>query len=166
MTLNYLNKFVFNLLLFTYFFCINNTYSQPLLPQKTISVAPTQPMNFGVFYVTSAGTITVNWDGNVTTTGGVVAVSSYDAHPAIFDITLCQGRNVTISYNPVTTISNNTPITLNIGDTEKGPSGTSFPVETSCTFITTLRVGGTLDIPNGTNTGVYTGSFFIDFTQE
>lgn len=166
MSVNNLNKFGFNLLFFTFLFCVNNTYSQPLLPQRTISVTPSQAIDFGVFYATSAGTITVDWQGNVTTTGGVVVVSGINARPAIFDITLCQGRNVTISYNQTTTITNSTPITLNIGDTEKGPSGTSFPVETNCTFITTLRVGGTLEVPNGANTGLYTGSFSMDFTQE
>jgi S-formylglutathione hydrolase FrmB len=136
------------------------------LPQRTVSATPTQPIDFGLFYVTSAGTITVNWQGSVSTTGGVVVVSSVNARPAIFDIKLCQGRNVTLTYNPTTTITNGaTSITLTLGDTEKGPSGATFAVNTNCTFITTLRVGGTLDIPDGAATGVYTGSFSMNFTQ-
>ena len=166
MTVSYFNKPFFKLLFLLLFSCLNTAYSQPSLPQRTVSATPTQPIDFGTFYVTSAGTITVNWQGSVSTTGGVVVVSSINARPAIFDITLCQGRNVTLTYNPTTTITNGaTSITLTLGDTEKGPNGTTFTVDTNCTFITTLRVGGTLDIPDGAATGVYTGSFSINFTQ-
>lgn len=166
MTARHFNKPFLKLLFFTLFFCLNTAYSQPSLPQRTVSAIPTQPIDFGTFYVISAGTITVNWQGSVSTTGGVVVVSSVNARPAIFDITLCQGRNVTLTYSPTTTITNGAPsITLTIGDTEKGPSGATFVVDTNCTFITTLRVGGTLDIPDGAVTGVYTGSFSMNFTQ-
>ncbi len=167
--MSHLNKPLLKLLFFTVilFFCLNATYSQPALPQRTVSATPTQPIDFGTFYVTSAGTITVDWQGNVSTTGGVVVVSSVNARPAIFDITLCQGRDVTITYSPTTTITNGAPsLILNVGDTEKGPSGSTFEVDNNCTFITTLRVGGTLDVPGGATTGTYTGSFSIDFTQE
>ncbi len=65
-----------------------------------------------------------------------------------------------------TTITNGpTSITLTLGDTEKGPSGATFAVNTNCTFITTLRVGGTLDIPDSAAIGIYTGSFSMNFTQ-
>ena len=166
MTVSYFNKPFFKLLFLLLFSCLNTAYSQPSLPQRTVSATPTQPIDFGTFYVTSAGTITVNWQGSVSTTGGVVVVSSINARPAIFDITLCQGRNVTLTYNPTTTITNGaTSITLTLGDTEKGPNGTTFTVDTNCTFITTLRVGGTLDIPDGAATGAYTGSFSMNFTQ-
>ena len=166
MTVSHFNKTFLKLLFIALFFCLNTAYSQPSLPQRTVSATPTQPINFGTFYVTSAGTITVNWQGIVSTTGGVVIVSSVNARPAIFDITLCQGRNVTLTYSPTTTITNGaTSITLILGDTEKGPNGTTFTVDTNCTFITTLRVGGTLDIPDGAVSGVYTGSFSMNFTQ-
>lgn len=142
-------------------------YAQPDLPQRTITVQPTQAIDFGTFYVVSAGTISVDWQGIVTTTGGVVSLSSSTAQPAIFDIKLCQGRNVTITYDPTTTITNGAPsLTLNIGPTEKGPSGSTFPVTTDCNFITTLRVGGTLDVPGGSPTGIYNGSFSMTFTQQ
>ena len=148
------------------FFCLNTSYAQPDLPQRTITVQPTQAIDFGVFYVISAGTITVDWQGIVTTTGGVVSLSNTNARPAIFDIKLCQGRNVTITYSPTTTITNGAPsLTLNIGPTEKGPNGSTFAVTNDCNFITILRVGGTLDVPSGAPTGVYNGSFSMTFTQ-
>jgi len=150
-----------------FFFCLNASYAQPNLPQRTITVQPTQDIDFGKFCVIAEGTITVDWQGIVSTTGGVIPITNSNAHPAIFDIKLCQGRNVTITYNPTTNINSGTPsLLLHVGDTEKGPSGSKFPVSSDCNFITTLRVGGTLDVPGGSPTGVYTGSFSMTFTQE
>ncbi len=150
-----------------FFFCLSVSYAQPGLPQRTVTVQPTQAIDFGVFYVISAGTITVNWQGIVSTTGGVVSISSSTVHPAIFDIKLCQGRNVTITYDPTTTITSGAPsLTLNIGPTEKGTSGASFSVANDCNFITTLRVGGTLVVPSASPTGIYNGNFSMTFTQE
>lgn len=149
------------------FLCVNVAFAQPDLPQRTVTATPTQAIDFGIFYVVSAGTITVDWQGVVSTTGGVVSISTATVRPAIFDIKLCQGRNVTISYDPTTTITNGAPsLTLNIGPTEKGPSGSTFPVNNDCNFITTLRVGGTLDVPSGSPPGIYNGSFSMTFTQQ
>ena len=94
MTKTYSYRLFLRLLLLTAIvcFCINVSYAQPGLPQRTITVQPTQAIDFGTFYVISEGTITVDWQGIVATTGGVVPLSSSTAHPAIFDIKLCQGR--------------------------------------------------------------------------
>lgn len=141
--------------------------AQPSLPQRSVTVLPTQELDFGIFYASSAGTITVDWQGTVSTTGGVVSLSSSTVKPAIFDVSLCQGRNVTVTYAPSVTLYNGVPsLTLNVGPTEKGPSGSTFPVNGDCSFITMLRVGGTLVIPGGAVSGVYNGSFSLTFTQE
>jgi Domain of unknown function (DUF4402) len=149
-------------------FCLDASYAQPDLPQRTITVQATQAIDFGTFYAISAGTITVNWNGSVSTTGGVVSLSSSTVQPAIFEIKLCQGRNVTITYDPtiILTGSNGGSFTLNVGPTEEGVSGSEFPVDNDCNFITTLRVGGTLEVPGSSPAGFYSGIFSIDFTQE
>ena len=170
MKIVYLNK-TFLKLLFTsaiFIFCLNFSYAQPDLPQKTLTVQATQSIDFGTLYASSSGTITVNWNGSVSTTGGVVSFSSATAHPAIFDIKLCQGRNVTITYDPtiILTGSNGGSCILNVGPTEKGVSGSQFPVNNDCNFITTIRVGGTLEVPGGSPAGTYVGSFSMTFTQE
>lgn len=169
MKIVHLNKPFLKLLFATliFFFCLNVSYAQPDLPQRTITVQATQAIDFGTFYVTSAGTISVDWQGNVSTTGGVVSLSSSTSHPAIFNIKLCQGRNITITYDTIITMYNGAPsLTLNVGPTEKGPSGSVFPVTSDCNFITTLRVGGTLEVPGSSPAGTYTGTFSINFTQE
>jgi hypothetical protein len=59
-------------------------------------------------------------------------------------------------------------LTLNIGPTEKGPSGTILEGFTDCNFVTQIRVGGTLVVGNNSANpgGTYTGSFSIIFNQQ
>ncbi len=143
------------------------SFAQPALPPRTITALATQPIDFGSFVVTGPGTITVDFNGNRSATGGVIIIPGSIPKPAIFDIKLCQGRNVTITYDPTTILNylgNN--LTLNIGPTEHGLSGSTFPVTGDCNFITTLRVGGTLVVPGGSIVGIYTGSFSMTFKQE
>jgi hypothetical protein len=151
------------------FFCFNFSFAQPGLPPRTVTVTATQAIDFGRFCVTgSGGTITLGWDGSITSTGGIALIVTPPAQPAIFEVKLCQGRNVIITYAPTATLSgsNGGLLTLDIGPTEKGISGSSFPTNGDCNFITPLRVGGTLHIPGTTLPGIYTGSFDITFTQQ
>lgn len=143
------------------------SFAQPGLPPRSVTALATQPIDFGSFVVTGPGTITVDYNGNRSATGGVVIIPGSIPKPAIFDIKLCQGRNVTVTYDPTTIISylgNN--LTLNIGPTEYGLSGSTFPITADCNFITTLRVGGTLVVPGGSIVGIYSGSFSMTFNQE
>lgn len=152
-------------------FSVNISFAQPDLPQRVITVTPTQSIHFGTFCLTGAGggTVSVGYNGDRSSTGDIfLSALSPSAQPAIFDIKLCQGRNVTITYDAQTTLtgSNGGSFTMDIGPTEKGVSGSQFPVNSDCNFITTLRVGGTLNIPGSSPAGVYTGSFHITFEQE
>ena len=163
------DKYYFKGLLITLIFLLTVvvSFAQPGLPPRSVTAVATQPIDFGSFVVTGAGTITVDFNGNRSATGGVIIISGSIPKPAIFDIKLCQGRNVTITYDPTTLISylgNN--LTLNIGPTEHGLSGSTFPVTGDCNFITTIRVGGTLVVPGGSIVGIYSGSFSMTFTQE
>lgn len=162
------NKIFQLLFITTVFLFINNTIAQPSLPQRAITVLPTQPIDFGVFYVNGAGTIEVDYQGNVSTTGGVGSVNTATVTPAIFEIKLCQGRKVTIDYDysVLITGSNGGQLELIIGPTERGADGAEFPVDSNCNFITVLRVGGKLIVPADAVPGVYSGSFPMDFTQK
>lgn len=156
------------LLVVAAFLFINSGFAQPVLPQRQITVMPTQPIDFGVFCVAGAGTITVNYEGNVSTTGGVVSVDETSVTPAIFEIKLCQGRTVTVDYDYSVWLagSNGGQLELIVGPTEHGGNGAEFPVNNDCNFITVLRVGGTLDVPANAIPGVYIGSFPIALTQK
>jgi hypothetical protein len=151
--------------------CVNYSYAQPGLPQKTITVTPTQGIHFGTFCLKGSlgGTITVGYDGLRSSTGDIALLTmSPVAKAAIFEIKLCQGRNVSITFNATTTLtgSNGGSLTLDIGPTEKGGNNASFPTNFDCNFITPLRVGGTLHVPGTALTGSYSGSFDITFNHE
>jgi hypothetical protein len=150
------------------FLFINSGFTQPALPQRQITVLPTQPIDFGTFSVTQAGTITVDYLGNVTTTGGVFSIDEASVTPAIFEIKLCQGRTITIDYDYSVQLAGSLGgmLELVIGPTEHGADGAEFPVNNDCNFITVIRVGGTLNVPANPIPGVYIGSFPMTFTQE
>jgi hypothetical protein len=168
-----LNRWVLKLLFLTVAACalVDSTYAQPVLPQRVITVSATQSIHFGTFCLTGAsgGTVSVGYNGSRNSTGDIyLSPLSPLAQPAIFEIKLCQGRNVTITFDPTTILtgSNGGSFILDIGPTEKGVSGSEFPVNNDCNFITTIRVGGTLHIPGGAPQGTYSGSFEITFEQE
>tara|TARA_B110000046_G_scaffold185956_2_gene230759 strand:- start:30 stop:542 length:513 start_codon:yes stop_codon:yes gene_type:complete len=148
----------------------NFAYTQPVLPQRTITLNPSQALSFGTFCDNSGvgGTISIDWQGIRTTTGGIVALPSSPGLPAIFDVKLCQGRNIKITYPQTSTLTNSAgqSLILDIGPTEKGGNGAIFSTEKNCNFITILRVGATLHIPPNTIIGKYKGSFTVSFDQQ
>jgi len=170
--LNTIKRFLKVLLLSTaLLFCVYFSFAQPVLPQRTITVTPSQPIHFGTFCVTggAGGTVTVGYDGSRTSDGNIVLLPIAPiAQPAIFEIKLCQGRNVIITYETTTTLtgSKGGSLILDIGPTEKGVNNASFTTNSDCNFITPLRVGGTLHVPGIAPSGTYTGSFNITFNQE
>jgi hypothetical protein len=150
-------------------------FSQPVLPARTFTVNATQGLHFGTFCLqnigSSGGTVTVDYDGSRTSTGEVMLLSAApESQVAIYEINLCQGRSVIMTYPSTSILAGNNGgyLTLNVGPTEKGPSGTVFEGNTDCGFITQIRVGGTLIIgSNAANPGgTYTGSFSIIFNQQ
>lgn len=149
------------------FLFVNSGMAQPGLPQREITILPTQAIDFGTFFVTGAGSITVDYAGNVTTSGGVISIDQSTVAPAIFEIKLCEGRTVTIDYDYSVMLdgANGGQLELIIGPTEYGGNGAEFPVNGDCDFITVLRAGGTLEVPANPFTGIYTGIFPISFTQ-
>lgn len=158
-------------LITTFIFCVNFSFAQPALPQRTLTVTATQSIHFGTICVAggTGGTVTVGYDGSRTSTGNILLLSmAPSAQPAIFEIKLCQGRNVNIEFDATTTLMGNNggSLTLDIGPTEKGVNGARFSTNSDCNFITPLRVGGTLHIPGTALPGTYTGSFNITFNQE
>ena len=168
-----LNNFKLKCLLSTlvFFLCMNTTYAQPNLPQRSMTVQATQALNFGTFALSGGGDgiVTVGFNGSRTAVSNVyLADVSPLAQQAIFEIKLCQGRNVTITYLPTAIItgSNGGTMTLDIGPTEKGGIGSTFEVDNDCNFITILQVGGTLHIPATSPPGNYSGTFEITFNQE
>ena len=153
------------------FDCAGVSFAQPALPQRSLTVTATQSIHFGTLCITGSlgGTVSVGWDGSRTSSGSIALLSmSPTAQPAIFEVKLCQGRKVIITFNATTTLtgSDGGTLTLDIGPTEQGGNSASFPTNNDCNFITPLRVGGTLHIPGTALPGTYTGSFNMTFNQE
>jgi len=144
--------------------------AQPILPQRTVTVTATQAIHFGTLCLngTSGGTVTLGYNGVRTSPDIYLSPIAPVPQPAIFEIKLCEGRNIIITYTPTITLTGNNggTFTLDIGPTDKGVSGSSFAVNSDCNFITPLRVGGTLHIPDYSPSGTYTGNFDITFEQE
>ncbi len=145
--------------------------SQPVLPQRTLTVNPVQSIHFGTICLTggAGGSATVSYDGTWSSTGSLILINAIPSpQPAIFELKLCPGRSVNITYSPTVylTGSNGGTLALDIGPTEKGGNGSSFVTEGDCDFITPLRVGGTLYVDGSAIPGTYTGSFEITFNQE
>ena len=147
-------------------FWFSISFAQPVLPQRTLIVTPTQGINFGKFCVTGAGgTVTVAAQGGTSSTGGIVLVSASGTHPAIFEIKLCPGRNISINLGGTTHLSNGGSVYLDLV-LDSTDRGLSFSTNNDCNFITPLRVGGTLTVPGGAPTGIYSGNFEITFNQQ
>ncbi len=152
-------------------FYFDTSFAQPQLPQRTLSVTPTQGINFGTLSVTgmSGGTVTVGYDGSRTASGSVALLSiAPNAQCAIFEIKICQGRNVIISFSPSTTLTGSygDQLTLDLGPTDRGPNGVSFMSNADCNFVNVLRMGGTLHVPGTAPSGSYSGSFNLTLNQE
>lgn len=152
------------------FFFPNLSFAQPNLPQRTLTVRATQPLHFGTFCVTGSGggTITVGYNGSRTSSGDIALLAiSPMATPAIFEVKLCEGRNIIITFNATTTLTGSQgSLSLAIGPTEKGTNGAIFQTNGNCDFTNLLRVGGTLTIPGTASSGTYSGNFNIIFNQE
>ncbi len=151
-----------------FFLIVGGSFAQPGLPPRVITLQATQSIDFGKFVVIGDGTITMDWQGNLSSTGGVYLVPGSFAQPAIFEIKLCEGRSVTMTFNATAILTNGTggSLTLNIGPTEKGGNGDSFETIGDCNFITPLRVGGNINVPAGTPSGIYIGTFEITLEQK
>ena len=158
------------LLAATFLTCVSYAYAQPDLPQRSLTVTATQAIHFGTLWAgATGGEVIVNWDGSRSSTGDVVLLAMAPlAQPAIFEVKICHGRNIIITFSPTTLLTNGTgsSLTLEIGPTEQGGNNASFPTNYDCNFITPLRVGGTLIIPGSAPPGTYSGSFDITFNQE
>ena len=153
-------------------FCGLYSFAQPVLPQRSITAYATQGIHFGTFCKTGllGGTVIVGWNGSRTCTNDIAPLNmAPTAHEAIFAIKLCEGRNVVLTFDATTTLRGSNggeDLILNLGPTEKGPSGSSFTTNSDCNFITPLRMGGTLHVPGTAVPGTYTGSFAITFNQQ
>lgn len=147
----------------------------PDLPQRSTTVLATQMLHFGDFTLTSntagGGTVTVDYMGNRTAGGNVVLLNlGNSAQQASFELKLCPGRRITINYNTNVTLngSNGGSMSLILGSTNFGGSGSTFTSNKGCNDIHQITIGGELSVSSMSSNpaGEYTGSFNVIFNQE
>jgi len=149
-------------------------YAQPSLPQRSFTANPIQTLSFGDISIlpgSSGGTVTLDYNGNPSTSGSVVLLNlGGTRQQAIYEFKLCPGRLVTITYPPTVTLtgSNGGSMTLHLGATNLGVSGSSFYTNAGCDNIQRIKQGGELDIGSivANPQGVYTGTISITFNQQ
>ena len=148
--------------------------SGPDLPQRTATVRATQALNFGDMTIlsgSSGGTVSVDHNGSRSSTGSVIMLNMGNpVQPAIFEVKICPGRMINVTFPTTTTLmgSNGGSMTLHLGPTSIGGSGSTFISNKGCDDIHLIRVGGTLDVGNiGSNpAGLYSGTFSLTFIQQ
>jgi hypothetical protein len=148
--------------------------SGPDLPQRNAVVRATQVLNFGDMTIlsgSSGGTVTVDFNGVRTSTGSVILLNlGNPVQQAIFEVKICPGRMVNVTFPSTTVLSGNNGGTmlLHLGPTSIGGSGSSFISNKGCDDLHFVRVGGTIDVgAMGTNpAGLYSGTFNLTFVQQ
>ena len=167
------NKYYILVLLFFIGIGIKTILAQPNLPSHIINSTEVQPIHFGCFCLSDilgSGTVTINYQGIVTATGSIYLMPSFSpiAQPAIFQVQVCQGRNIIIEYSPTATLTSASggSLTFHPGPTEF--IGNTFSSGGDCNFINTIRIGGTLDVGNSSQNpeGAYSGTYEIVFNYQ
>ena len=157
-------------MLFALLFIFEDLTAQttPFPPPREIRVYNIQGLSFGNFYAgTTGGTVEVDYNG-LRNASGVVLAGGF-SHQAIFIVELLPGRIVNISYVQTALlyrIGGGGSMTMALGPTDRGNSGTSFITSGGQPFHNPVNVGGILTVDNNTPPGDYVGQFFITFNQE
>lgn len=146
----------------------------PDLPQRTLTVRSTQALNFGDMTIvngSSGGTVTVDANGARSATGSVLLLQlGNPVQPSIFEVNICPGRMVNLTYPSTITLTGNNGGTmlLHIGPTNIGGSGSTFISNKGCDDTHLIRVGGVLDVGSMASNpaGVYSGVFNLTFVQQ
>jgi hypothetical protein len=90
--------------------------------------------------------------------------------PAIFEVKICPGRMINVTFPSTTELAgtNGGSMTLHLGPTSIGGSGSTFISNKGCDDIHLIRIGGTLGVGNiGSNpAGLYSGTFSLTFIQQ
>jgi len=137
----------------------------------TVTVTTLRHLNFGtIVQNASGGTVTVDYTGVRTASDPLLIPSISSSSPPTsvqFEVTALPGTLITILNGPQITLggSNTGSMTMNLGNSNFGVSGSSFVAQSSLTYVT---IGGTLSVgTSGANPpGIYSGFFTVTFIQQ
>lgn len=126
---------------------------------STLTVTADSALNFGQIAANTGGTVTVNADGTVASSGSLVSTGT--RAPAGFTVTGTNGASVVVSLP--TTAATLTRVsgteTMSLSGFNSNPAG-AFQLSPT-TGSATFNVGGTLTVASGQVAGVYSGTFDV-----
>lgn len=125
---------------------------------SSLVVTPVDDLRFGQIAANTGGTVTVNADSTVSSTGGLVSTGTRG--PGSFSVVGTPNSMVVVSFpsaSATLTRSGGTE-TMTVGGFNTDPNGA---FQLSGTGTGTFTVGGTLGVASGQVAGLYSGSFQV-----
>lgn len=119
--------------------------------------ASTTGISFGNIGVTTGGSVSVDPNGFVSSSGGVVLLGGI-TNAAIFDVTGCADYAYTIVLPASVTLTSATG-SMVMDNINSNPSGSGL---LDATGYQQMQVGGRLNVTAGQPSGSYSGSFIVE----
>ena len=127
---------------------------------KTLTATLTQDLDFGDYEGTNGGTVTVDTNGIRTATAGVDLIGgNVTAATYTFSNSVNHCKNQWITISTPASISISGPATMTVTNFVTSVPLNKFKIKNN----TTVTIGADLVTNNGQATGLYDGSFSVDF---
>ncbi len=130
----------------------------------TLSMTADSSLKLGQIAANTGGTVTVNPDGTVASTGSLISTGTRD--PAQFTVTGSKGATVAVTLPTAASVltlqgwtGTGAAPTMSLGTFKASPTG-AFQLS-STTGQATFFVGGTLTVASAQAAGVYSGTFAV-----
>jgi hypothetical protein len=124
---------------------------------STLTLSATSALSFGQIAANTGGSVTVNADSTVASSGGLVSTGT--RAPAGFSVTGTPGANVVLTLPTSATLTRSGGTeTMAIAGFNSNPGGT---FQLGGTGTADFAIGGTLTVASGQVAGVYNGTFSV-----
>lgn len=135
------------------------TATAEVLSSLTLTVDPGSQLDFGQIAANTGGSVTVNADSSVSSTGGLVSTGTRS--PVSLTVTGSAGSMVavTLPATAVTLTRSGGTETMSLDGFNSSPNG-AFQLDT-VTGQSSFTVGGTLTVGANQTAGTYAGSFTV-----
>lgn len=145
-------------------FSVFSAYAQK--PPRPVTITPVATLSFGAFYQSGAGTVSVDYAGTRTWTGGIIVLGSHVVSSAILRISGNPGTRITLTMGPDITMNGSGGGTLTLHLDPVTDPVSPFVLTGGNPATVDLHLGGTIDVPAARPRGSYSGTFMIIFNQD
>lgn len=123
----------------------------------TLTLASTSALNFGQIAANTGGSVTVNADATISSTGSLISTGTRT--PAAFTVTGTPNANVVLTLPTSATLTRSGGTeTMAIGGFNSNPGGA---FQLGSTGSANFAVGGTLTVASNQLAGAYNGTFSV-----